>query len=53
MRTLRIKYRSYQDTADRLVLVTVLDMEITTFSTAFKTADATLEHDTKLHNTKL
>lgn len=36
MRTLKIKYRSSQDTADKPVLLTVIDMEITTFSATFK-----------------
>lgn len=53
MRTLKMKCRSSQDTPDRPVLVTVVDMEITTFSTTFKTAGVTLEYDTKLQNTRL
>lgn len=39
MRTLKIKRRSSQDTADRPALLTKVDMKITTFSTTFKTPD--------------
>lgn len=53
MRTLKMKHGSSQDAADRPALVTVFDMEITTFSTTFKTADVSLELDTKLQNTRL
>lgn len=53
MRTLKIKCRSSQDTADKPVLLTVIDMEITTFSTTFKTTDVTLEYNSKLQNTRL